>query len=233
MAIARERIRLYLAEQPDIEIVGECSDGREALRMISQHSPELVLLDVEMPGLDGFQMLSRLPKELQPIVIFLTAHDQHAIRAFAAQALDYLLKPVDRDRFEQALNRARLQLSLRRGGQEFTYVERLAVRDGGQTHLVPVEIIDYIDVARHYLCLHSGPTVHLMRGTLGYLETTLDPKLFVRIHRSIIVKISRIKSITALRNGDAELRLSDGTKLTLSRNYRANVQMRLGITSDS
>lgn len=229
MDLARERVRLYLAEEGDVEIVGEAANGADAVRIISRLAPDLVFLDIQLPDFDGFEIVRRLP--VRPIVVYLTAHDDKAIKAFDVNALDYLLKPFDRERFGRALNRARLQLGLQSGAAHETrvYLKRLAIKEKGRTDVVAVDDVDYIDVAGHYLCVHVGKQVHLVRGTLNEFELQLDPLQFARIHRSAVVRIDRIKSLTARRNGDCDVILADGTKLLLSRTYRERVGERLGL----
>ena len=230
VALARERVRLYLADEYDIEIVGEAASGAEAVRAISRLAPNLVFLDVQLPDIDGFEIVRRLPPALHPVIIYLTAHDDKALDAFEVHALDYLLKPFDRGRFARALNRARHQLSLRGAPvASREYLERLAIKEKGRTDVVAMKDVDYIDVAGHYLCIHVGKAVHLIRGTLVEIEPQLDPAQFVRIHRSAIVRLERIASLTARRNGDCDVFLADGSKLLMSRTYREHLRVRLGL----
>jgi two-component system LytT family response regulator len=228
MTLARERVRRYLAEQPGFVVVGEAASGAEALSAIARLTPRLVFLDVQLPDLDGVEVARRLdgPK---PVIVFVTAYSEHAVAAFEVNALDYLVKPFDRARFAEALNRARRRLSHDDAGPPVRYLARLAARDRGTTELIPTLSIDYIDAAGHYLCIHVGTTVHLLRGTMSALEAQLDPAEFVRIHRSALVRLDRIKSLSAKRNGDSEVMLRDGTRLTLSRSYGAAVRTRLGL----
>ncbi len=230
VALARERVRLYLADEHDIEIVGEAASGAEAVRAISRLAPNLVFLDVQLPDFDGFEIVRRLPPALHPVIIYLTAHNDKALDAFEVHALDYLLKPFDRERFARALNRARHQLSLRVAPVvPREYLERLAIKEKGRTDVVAMKDVDYIDVAGHYLCIHVGKAVHLIRGALAEIEPQLDPAQFVRIHRSAIVRLERIASLTARRNGDYDVILSDGSKLLMSRTYREHLRVRLGL----
>jgi two-component system LytT family response regulator len=227
--LARERLRRYLAEEPDIEIVGEAANGAEALRLIASLAPQLAFLDMGLPDFDGLEIARRLPPGADPVVIYLTAHDDRALGAFEAGALDYLTKPFKPERFQRALNRARDQIRLRAGeaAAKTPYLERLAVRDGGRTEIVAVADIDYIDVAGHYLCVHVGKTVHLVRDALSDLEARLDPAEFARIHRSAIVRLSRVRSLEARRNGDADVILVDGSKLLLSRTHAEGLRRKL------
>ncbi|MBP6011899.1 MAG: response regulator transcription factor [Alphaproteobacteria bacterium] len=228
--LARERVRIYLRDEDDIDIVGEAANAAEALKMIARERPDLLFLDVALPDLDGFEIARRIEAAQRPIIIYLTAHDEKAIHAFEVNALDYLLKPFDRERFAQALNRARAQIALRSGHElrpAIGFQQRLGVKDGERTTLVAVADIDYIDVAGHYLCIHVGKEVHLLRGSLADLMQRLDPQAFVRIHRSALVQFDRIKTIVARRNGDADLVLRDGRKLLLSRTFRDDLRAKL------
>jgi two-component system LytT family response regulator len=229
VALARDRVRRYLEDESDIEIVGEAGNGSDAVALIERLGPDLVFLDVELPDFDGFEIAARIPAETRPVVIYLTAHGDRALQAFEVQALDYLVKPFDRDRFARALERARGQLRLRagQGEDETAYLTTLTIRDGARTDVVDTAEIDYIDVAGHYLCVHVGRTVHLIRGSLGELDAQLDPNRFQRIHRSAIVAVDRVKRLTARRNGDADVLLACGTKLVLSRTYSVALRQRL------
>lgn len=227
MPLARERVRHYLGEQSGIVVVGEAASGSEALSVIARLAPHLVFLDVELPDLDGVEVARRLAGA-RPLIVFVTAYSEHAVAAFELNALHYLVKPFDRARFVEALNRARRQLC-HDDGAPVTYLTRLAARDQGTTELIPTLSIDYIDAAGHYLCIHVGTTVHLLRGTLNALEAQLDPAEFARIHRSALVRLDRVKSLSAKRNGDSEVVLHDGTRLTLSRSYSASARARLGL----
>ncbi|MBV9990189.1 MAG: response regulator transcription factor [Alphaproteobacteria bacterium] len=226
--LARERVRQYLAGEDDVEVVGEAGTGAEAVRLIARLMPDLAFLDVQLPDFDGFAVAARLP--VAPVIVYLTAHDDQALKAFEAGALDYLIKPFDRERFGRALNRARMQIGLKGGAPvpAAEYVKRLAIKDKDRTDVVATSEVDYIDVAGHYLCVHVGPQVHLIRGSLGDLEEKLDPAEFARIHRSAIVRLDRVKSLVARRNGDSDLWLADGAKLLMSRNYGEAVRKRLG-----
>lgn len=228
--LARERVRLYLHGETDIQIVGEATSGAEAVRDISRLAPDLVFLDVQLPDFDGFEIIRRLPPlPVRPVIVYISAHDEKAIEAFEVHALDYLLKPFGPERFQRALNRARGQLGLAGARRLPGHLERLAIKERGRTEIVPVGEIDYVDVAGHYLCVHAGNRIHLLRGTLNELEPQLDPAQFARIHRSAVVRLERIKSLAARRNGDCDVLLSDGTKLPLSRTYLESVRIRLGL----
>ena len=232
VSLARERVRLYLAEERDIEIAGEAANGADALRMLAALAPDLVFLDVELPDMDGFAVAREIGAEKRPVIVYLTAHDNRALDAFDVNALDYLTKPFDRERFRRALNRARALLRMRDGAkQEVEYLTRLAIKEKDRTDVVPIADIDFIDVAGHYLCVHVGKRVHLIRGTLGDIEEKLDPAAFARIHRSAIVRLNRVKSLIARRNGDCDLVLVDGSKLVMSRSYSDTLRARLGLTA--
>lgn len=234
MLLARRRIRRYLSADPEIVIVGECSDGLNAVRAIEELRPDLLFLDVQMPEMDGFQVLERVGQELVSVVIFVTAYDQFALRAFDVHALDYLLKPFERERFYRAIERAKAQIKQRQTGElderlrallqdmdvQSKYLKRLLVKSGGHTIFLAIDEIDYIETAGNYLRLKSGKESHLIRERLSHLQNRLDPEKFARIHRSTIVNIERIKEMYPLFNGDQMIILRDGTQLTMSRNYR-------------
>jgi len=227
--LARERVREYLKDESDIEIVGEAANGADALRLIASLAPDLVFLDVQLPDFDGLQIAKRLPEGKRPVIVYLTAHDDRAIQAFEVHALDYLLKPFDRERFARALNRARAQL--RGTAAPADYLRRLAVKEKDRTDVVDTASVDYIDVAGHYLCVHVGKSVHLIRGSLSDLEARLDPARFARVHRSAIVQLDRVKALAPRRNGDCDLLLKDGGKLLMSRTYADNLRARLGLSA--
>lgn len=229
VALARERVREYLKGENDIEIVGEAGTGADAVRQIARLMPDLVFLDVQLGDFDGFEVARRL--EHKPVIVYLTAHDDKAVAAFEAGALDYLTKPFDRERFARALNRARAQIALKSGAMapRPEYLKRLAIKDKDRTAIVATIEIDYIDVAGHYLCVHVGKQVHLIRGALSELEDKLDPAEFARVHRSAIVRLDRVASLVARRNGDSDLLLKDGSKLLMSRNHADAVKARLGL----
>ncbi len=223
MPLARERVRLYLQEEADITLAGEASNGADAVRLIEREAPQLALLDMRLPDFDGLEILARLAPARRPATIYLTAHDEDAVAAFDVQAVDYLLKPFSRERFARAIARARQRIAP--GGE----APRIAVRDRGRIDLVPMRDIDYADAAGHYLCLHVGRRVHLMRMSLGELEAQLDPARFARIHRSTIVQLDRVEALTQRRNGDLDLTLRGGAALTVSRTYAEALQARLGL----
>ncbi len=243
--LAREKLHGFLEGAEDIEIIAECRDGREALETIEKQSPDLVFLDVQMPEMDGFEVLANLEAEYLPTVVFVTAFDQYAIKAFDVHAVDYLLKPYDRQRFTQALERARAEVERRQAGdmksqllallQDVeqrgpTYPERLVVKSSGRVILIKVDDLDWVDAAGNYVRLHAGNESHLLRETMGRLESRLDPDRFLRIHRSTIVNIERIKELQQQFHGDYLVVLKNGQRLTLSRSYRDKIQ---GLLSQS
>jgi two-component system LytT family response regulator len=240
--LARERIRTLLREEPDIELVGECADGHEAVSAIEEKRPELLFLDVQMPEMDGFAVLEAVGAERVPAVVFVTAYDRYALRAFDVHALDYLLKPFDRERFRKALARARTQIGERRDGalgarllallkdikQEPKYRDRFVIKSAGRVLFLRADEIDWIEAAGNYVQLHIGSATHLMRDTMSGLEARLQPEKFVRIHRSTIVQVDRIKEMQPSFHGDYVVLLEDGTRLNLSRSYREKLQAVLG-----
>jgi two-component system LytT family response regulator len=239
--LARQRLRRLLEADPAIAVVGESADGPQAVADLRQLRPDLVFLDVQMPGLDGFGVLQALGDVPLPVVIFVTAHDRYALKAFEVHALDYLLKPFDRARFEAALERAKAQVrqgnaaALNERLQELLQSapgrprpERLVVKSGARIYFVRVEDIDWIEAAANYVRLHVGTEDHLLREPLGALEKRLDPARFVRIHRSTIVNLDRVVELQPVFHGDYVLILRDGTELAVSRNCRERLKEALG-----
>jgi two-component system, LytTR family, response regulator len=237
--IARRGIRKQLEYASDIEIVGECANGREAVRAIREQSPGLVFLDVQMPEMDGFSVLQSLKMERMPAVIFVTAYDRYALRAFEVNAVDYLLKPFDAERFQTALHRARIQIQnndfatrllglLETITTRQNCVDRLVIKSSGRIFFLSVEEIDWIEAADNYVRLHVNRDSHLLRETVNGLESKLDPEKFLRIRRSVIVNISRIKELQPLFNGEYSITLTNKTELTSSRRYRKKLSSLLG-----
>ena len=241
--LARERMRAMLGVETDVDVVGEATDGLEAVDAILEQSPDLVFLDVQMPKLDGFEVIQTVGAERMPSVVFVTAYDQHALRAFEVQAVDYLLKPFDRERFQGALKRVRRQIDsadngdLNRRlialvrdlkGDKPARSDRLVVKSGGRLFFLRAEEIDWIEAAGNYVRLHVGTESHLLRETMNSIESRMNPETFFRIHRSHIVNIERIKELQPWFNGEYVVILRNGTKLTLSRGYRERLQERLG-----
>ncbi len=233
-SLARERIKRYLGAEADIEIVGECANGKEAVESIDSLSPDLLFLDIQMPEMDGFGVLGAIGSQRVPAIIFVTAYDKYALKAFEVHALDYLLKPFNRERFRRSLARAREQLDHDRMGQldqrllslledlkaEQKHLDRLVVRSVGRVFFLKTDEIDWIEAAGNYVRLHVGREGHLLRETMNRLEAKLNPDKFLRIHRSTLVNIDRIKELQPLFSGDYTVILRDGRQLTLSRSYR-------------
>ena len=256
-AFARQRLRRLLGELPDIEIVGEASNGREAVTLVTTHDPDVLLLDGQMPRVDGFAVLRALDGPA-PLVIFVTAFDEHAVAAFNVHAFDYILKPVDPARFAEAIERARTEVAktsaAERHAKLVTFLEaapggaprealgestepaaggargpidRLLVKEEGRMYFVPVVEIDWIEAFGNYARVHTGPRTHLIRETMTTLERALDVRRFARIHRSTIVNLDRVRQMDLWGSGDYMVRLVDGTQLKLSRWYRDRLEARL------
>jgi two-component system, LytTR family, response regulator len=229
--LARSNVALLLRLHPEIEIVSQCASGMEALAGIRQARPDLVFLDVEMPECDGFDVLEMLGGDLPPAVVFVTAYDKYALRAFEAGALDYLLKPFDNGRFERALDRARERIA--QGGRSKRTVEHIAVKSAGELTFLKMSEIDWIEAADYYSCLHVGAKSHLLRRSMAELDEELDQSVFCRIHRSIIVKLDRVRGLKLNENGEYDVLLQNGTRLRLSRRYRKQLQSRMDLPGTS
>jgi len=225
--LARSNLTVLLRLDPEIEIVRECGSGREALAEIRNSKPDLVFLDVQMPECDGFDVLEMLGRDLPPAVVFVTAYDQYALRAFESGALDYLLKPFDNARFERALGRAKERIA--HGRNALRTIGRLSVKSAGQVSFLKISEIDWIEAADYYSCLHVGGKTHLLRRSLSELDQELDQGVFCRIHRSTIVKLDRVRGLKLNKNGEFDVLLDNGTRLRLSRRYRKQLQSRLGV----
>jgi two-component system, LytTR family, response regulator len=240
--LARERIRMLLQADTDVAAILEGRNGEEAAVMIQEHAPDLVFLDVQMPGLDGFDALRQVRADRMPLVIFVTAYEQYALRAFEVHALDYLLKPFDRERFQAALGRAKERLQapsatdfhrqlrglLDQFRDESRYPDRLAVKKDGRILSLKTVDVDWIEAEGNYVRLHLGKQSYLHREKIATIEARLDPRCFRRIHRSTIVNVGRIKEFVPWFRKDYRVILQDGTELTLSRNYKDRVQELLG-----
>ena len=224
---ARRNVALLLRRDSDIEIAGECGSGNEALGAIRELAPDLVFLDVQMPEGDGFDVVEMLGNKLPPAIIFVTAYDQYALRAFEAGALDYLLKPFDNARFERALARAKERIAHSR--REPQKIERLMIKSAGEMAFVTVSEIDWIEADDYYACLHVGARNHLLRRSLAELELDLQSANFCRIHRSAIVNIDRIRTLKLNADGEYNVVLENGAELRLSRRHRKELQSRLGV----
>jgi two-component system LytT family response regulator len=225
--LARSSLKVLLRRDPEIEVVGECGSGMEALREIRGKRPELVFLDVQMPECGGFDVLEQLGKDLPPALVFVTAYDQYALRAFEAGALDYLLKPFDNARFGRALERAKERIAL--GKDAPRKIERLAIKNAGEILFLKIAEIDWIEAADYYVCLHVGARTHLLRRSMNEVEEELEPGAFCRIHRSAIVNLERVRRLEVSEEGGTDVVLSDGKRLRLSRRYRKQLQGRLGM----
>lgn len=243
--LARQRLHDLLAAEPEVRVVADCADVPEAVSAIRRLTPDLVILDIQMPERDGFSLIEEIGPQQMPPVIFVTAHDVHAIRAFEVHAVDYLLKPVDRERFSTALDRARTQIEQRRIGEirrqlaelvgtgkpeASAHPERLVVRSNGRVLFFKVDEIDWIDAAGNYVRLNAGEHSHLLRETMAGIEGRLDAERFVRIHRSTIVNIDRVKELVQGPHGDFVVVLRSGKRLPLSRGYRERLEEALKST---
>ena len=226
-SLARRNLTVLLNRDPDIGSVAECASGLDAIQEIRKSKPDLVFLDVQMPECDGFDVIELLGSDLPPTIIFVTAYDEYALRAFEAGALDYLLKPFDDARFGRALNRAKEKLAHYLPPQPRA-PERLVVRSRGQVLFVSVADIDWIEAAGYYACLHVGSDTHILRRSLSELEQDLGDEKFVRIHRSLVVNLERIRGLELQTGGEYEVVLKSRVRLRLSRRYRKRLQSRLG-----
>ena len=241
--LARQRLRMLLQGEEWLDIIGEAKDGASTIAAIEKLQPDLVFLDVEMPNGTGFDVIQSVGPSKMPFVVFVTAYDKYALKAFDVHAVDYLLKPFDRDRFRQALARARTHLERITSGelerrllqlvQNLTpppqqRLERFVIKSGGRVFFVPTAEIDWIEAAGNYVKLHVGTDEHLFRETMNTIETKLNPDAFFRIHRSHIVNVERIRELQPWFNGEYVVFLKNGTRLTLSRGYREKLQERIG-----
>jgi two-component system, LytTR family, response regulator len=242
--IARRGIRQQLRPEADVEIIGECANGQEAVAAIRKQSPDLIFLDVQMPLLDGFGVVNAIGVDNLPAVVFVTAYDEHAIRAFEVNALDYLLKPIDHDRFQKTLTRVRRQIDganteplqqklesllqhleeSKIENQRAKYSGRVAIKESSRVFFLSVDEIDWINAQGNYIQIHTAGSAHLLRETMKGIESKLDPEKFLRIRRSTIVRIERIKELQPLFNGEYAVLLRNGTQLTSSRRYRHNLE---------
>jgi two-component system LytT family response regulator len=225
--LARSNLAVLLRLDPDIEIISECGSGAEALTQIRSAKPDLLFLDVQMPECDGFDVLELLGGDLPPAVVFVTAYDQYALRAFEAGALDYLLKPFDNARFERALHRAKEKIT--HGGNLPGRLDCFAIKSAGLIVFVKTSEIDWIEAADYYACLHVGSKTHLLRRSMSELDRELIPTVFCRIHRSAIVNLDRVRGLKAGEDGEYEVVLENGTRLPLSRRYRKQLLSRRGV----
>ncbi len=238
--LSRRRIRRLLTLEQECEVIGECANGAEAVAVLAETRPDILFLDVQMPELDGFEVIEALT-QLRPLIIFTSAYEDYAVRAFEVHAFDYLLKPFDGRRFLDSLQRAKVRLRQERAGSAdsrlFELMEslsknqrspdRIAVRNNGRVVFVKLEEIDWIEASDNYVCLHCGRETHVLRETMSELESRLNPAHFLRVHRSAIVNLDRIKELQPWFRGDYRVILRDGTELTLTRNHREKLESRL------
>ena len=231
---ARKKLHTLLQDEPDFEIVGDAGNGKEAIELIRAQKPDLMFLDIQMPEMDGFQTLETLGEDERPAIVFVTAFDQFALRAFELHALDYLLKPFDHERLQKTLNRvrrqfrdesseeinAKLNLLLSHLKEKPKYLQRLMIKASGNIYFLKTDEIDWIEAAGNYVTLYTGKKTHLLRETMTSLTEKLDPEQFVRIHRSQIVNIDRIQKLQTDLHGDYVIKMHTGKELTLTRTYR-------------
>ena len=243
--LARRRIRTLLKTEPDVEVVAECADGQKAVEAICSHKPDLLFLDVQMPEVDGFSVLEAIHEAERPAIIFVTAYDRYALRAFETHALDYLLKPFNRARFQKSLQRARREIERQKRDQvdqrvaallkevqsQSKYLERLVIRSAGRVTFLRADDVHWFEACANYVRLHVGKESHLIRERINVLESQLDPGKFVRIHRSSIVKISQIKELQSSFDGEHVVVLEDGSRLAMSRSYHQHFRQVLKVTS--
>lgn len=249
--LARRGLQIRLADAADVEIVGEAGTGRQALEKIRELAPDLVFLDIEMPGMTGLDVISQLPTESMPLIVFVTAYDRYAVQAFEARAIDYLLKPVEPARFDAALRHVRERIGQRRAEEQRDQLVQLmadlkgsadwpgdplpgpadgalSIREGRDIVRVRFDDIDWIDAAGDYMCVHAAGRTHILRGTMKSLEDVLDPARFQRVHRSTIVNLGRVTRLRSHMNGEYFLVLEGGHELKLSRTFRDKVELFLG-----
>lgn len=256
-SLARRGLGLRLQHIPDVDVVGECANGQEALEAIARLAPDLVFLDIQMPGIDGFEVVRQLQSDNMPMVIFVTAFDQYAVDAFKVHAVDYVLKPVDDDRLHEAINRAvahhqqeeservkqrlielmmgmtgasasSIESMAQASGEQPNWPEKLTIRDGSDMRLVKTADIRWVDAAGDYMCIHASGQTHIMRTTMKQLESMLNPAQFLRIHRSTLVNSEHLSGAQTLPSGEYMLTLEDGAQLKVSRGYRSRVKQLLG-----
>ncbi|MFL2854925.1 MAG: LytR/AlgR family response regulator transcription factor [Pseudohongiellaceae bacterium] len=251
--LARQGLSMRLEQYDEIDVVQECHNGKEAIEAIIEHEPEILFLDIQMPGMTGFEMIKEVQGDVMPLIIFVTAYDAFAVDAFKVHAIDYLLKPVEADRLAEAIDRAKqhkereyaihekqklLELAvsltgkspaaigeLVESGEEIVeHADRLAIKDGSSITFVPVKDIDWIDAAGDYMCVHVKGVTHIMRTTMKELEAKLDPTIFQRVHRSTIVNLERVEKVSSHINGEFHLTLNCGSSLKMSRSYKEKVK---------
>jgi two-component system LytT family response regulator len=240
--LARKKLRLLLGSEPGVQVVAECQDGQQTIGAVRAHKPDLLLIDVRMPDVDGFEVLLQLTADEMPVVVFTTAYDQFAVRAFEAHAMDYLLKPFERERLHQSIERARAEL-LKSHNRDLTnrildllanneepktnskqIEDRMVIRAGGKVVFLDLAEVDWIEAAANYVKLNVGKESYLLREGIGRVSERLDPGRFVRIHRSVIVNVSKIKELQPCDSGEYIAVLKNGKELSCSRGYRAELQ---------
>jgi two-component system LytT family response regulator len=252
-SLARKGLVMRLEQYDQVEVLRSCRSGKEALAAIAELEPDLVFLDIQMPGMTGFEVIEQLQQDNMPMVIFVTAYDAFAIKAFDVHAIDYLLKPIEQDRLQQAIEKAEQRLDqqqvfvakqrlldivigltgkseaaieqlLDAKGEQIAYADKLAIKDGSSTTFVPVKNIDWIDAAGDYMCVHVNGATHIMRTTMKELEAQLDPAIFQRVHRSTIVNLARVEKVSSHINGEFHLTLTCGSSLKMSRSYKDKIK---------
>lgn len=252
-SLARRGLKVRLDAYKDIEVVAECANGREALSAIALHQPQLVFLDIQMPGMDGFDVVKGMQGDNMPLVIFVTAFDQFAVDAFDVYAVDYMLKPVEDERLQRAITKVRERLAARGAVSEkqkllsvigsitgkipsntgeaaalsavsARFPDKISIKDGGDVTLIKTREIDWVDAAGDYMCVHVGDDIHIMRSTMKQLESQLNPDIFQRVHRSTIVNLDRVKQVCAHANGEYHLILECGARLKMSRSFKDKVK---------
>jgi two-component system LytT family response regulator len=238
--LARVALHQALASHPDVVVVGECSNAAEAAQAVKVLKPDLMFLDIQMPDVDGFKFLHELKPGALPMVVFATAYGQHALRAFDANALDYLLKPIDQDRFDRMMARVRTHWQGRAAAKprsepsrqraDGAWLARVSVKVGEHVRVIAAQEIDWIEASGNYVQIHAGSATYLHRETLRELQDTLDPSRFLRVHRAVIVNVERVREVHPLFNGNAELVLHDGTRIGLSRRFREQARHLLGLS---
>lgn len=236
--LSRERLRKLISKEEDLELTKACENGQEAIDYLKKELPDLLFLDIQMPEINGFEVLKRIEYESIPCIVFVTAYDEYALRAFEVNALDYLLKPFDQQRFQKAISRVKNQLQNKTQAQLGTrltklvntldknsnYLDRIMIKSNGRVYFVKTNEIDWIEAAGNYLKLHCDKKNHMVRDTMSNMEEKLDPDQFFRIHRSVIVNIEKIRELQPWFHGDYMITLLDGQKLTMSRNYKDLLQ---------
>jgi two-component system, LytTR family, response regulator len=226
--LARRGIKSLLNRFTDVEVIAECCNGREAIDAIRHQVPDLVFLDVQMPGKNGFEVMAECGELHRPYVIFVTAYDQYAIQAFDVDALDYVLKPLDEQRFTDALGRARRELARARDDRSMNVIDRITVKANGKLVVLKLKDIDWVEAEQDYVSLHVGSKTYLLRDTIAALEEQIAPAGFVRIHRSTLLNVDRVRELHPLTKGEYTVILHNGTELKLSRNYRDAVEKLTG-----